>query len=469
MKKVIHWFRRDLRIADNTALHEAYKRSEVLLPLFILDDSMLNSPDRGAVSLHCLLQSLQTLRQNLAGLGFPLIVRSGNPEQVLPDLCRELKPDAVFCNREYEPNARKRDTRLFNLLNERGVGFEIFKDAVVWEELEVATLQGKPYTVFTPYSKSWKTHPIPPPRPTLGHAQKRLPTSLATLILDNPEVPSLRSPQHPVPSGEQDALHALECFIEENLFSYGQKRDYPALDATSHLSSFLHFGSIGIRTILAQWKKARNGASKGQAENADVFLNELIWREFYIQIMSNFPHVLRSCFRPEYDGLVWEDNPTHFQAWCEGQTGYPIIDASMRCLNATGWLHNRCRMLVAMFLTKDLMLPWQWGERYFMQRLVDGDCAANNGGWQWSAGTGNDAAPYFRIFNPVTQGVKYDPEGHFVRRWIPELVSLPSDCIHTPWKTSGDSLRNLHYPSRIVIHEEQRPRCLAMFQAVKSH
>lgn len=467
MKTVIHWFRRDLRIADNTALNEAFKRSQKLLPFFILDDAFLNSPDMGAARIHCLLASLKALRHSLESLGYPLFFRRGDPEKLLPHLCQEFEADAVFCNREYEPRARRRDARMFNILNEQGIGFEIFKDAVVWEELEVSTKDGAPYTVFTPYAKSWKARSLPPPRPTLGRSKTRtsLPSSLR--IPDDPASLGFPLKQSLMPAGEQAAQKALHHFISEHLFTYGQKRDFPASNATSHLSSFLHFGTIGIRTVLAQWENARRGASDMQLHSADVFLNELIWREFYIQIMTNFPHVLDGCFRHEYNRLAWQENHTHFQAWCEGQTGYPIIDAAMRCLNATGWMHNRARMLAAMFLSKDLMLPWQWGERYFMQQLYDGDHAANNGGWQWSVGTGTDAAPYFRIFNPSTQGTRFDPDGHFVRQWIPELASLPNNCIHEPWQMTRGSLRDLHYPARIVVHAEQRVKCLTMFEAIK--
>jgi deoxyribodipyrimidine photo-lyase len=217
---------------------------------------------------------------------------------------------------------------------------------------------------------------------------------------------------------------------------------------------------------MADLRSARASASPRQAESCDVFLNELIWREFYLQILANFPHVMKGSFRQEFDRLNWSDRQEHFTAWCEGQTGYPIVDAAMRCLNATGWMHNRLRMITAMFLTKDLLINWQWGERYFMRQLVDGDMAANNGGWQWSAGTGTDAAPYFRIFNPVAQGRKFDADGHFVRQWIPELSDVSNRCLHEPWKASR-AAGATKYPERIVWHELQRPKCLAMYAAVK--
>jgi deoxyribodipyrimidine photo-lyase len=247
---------------------------------------------------------------------------------------------------------------------------------------------------------------------------------------------------------------------------YGRHRDFPALDGTSHLSAHLRCGTIGIRQIYSRLKATRGDATAEQQPHCDVWLNELIWREFYLQILANFPHVAKGAFRPEYDRLSWGEEPGHFEAWSAGQTGYPIVDAAMRCLNATGTMHNRLRMIVAMFLTKDLLINWQQGERYFMQQLVDGDMAANNGGWQWSAGTGTDAAPYFRIFNPVSQGEKFDPDGQFVRRWVPELEHLGADDIHCPWEAPLSGYAR-GYAQRIVRHELQRPKCLAMFKEVK--
>ena len=269
------------------------------------------------------------------------------------------------------------------------------------------------------------------------------------------------------PTGEAAARETLRQFMSGPVLRYGEARDFPAADGTSQLSPHLRAGTIGIRTILAQLTRARAKAKMpAQRESCDVFLGELIWREFYQQALFNFPHVTKGAFRPEYDRLEWSGEEGHFQAWCAGRTGYPIVDAAMRCLNATGWMHNRLRMIVAMFLTKDLLIHWQNGERYFMQQLVDGDLAANNGGWQWSAGTGTDAAPYFRIFNPLSQGEKFDPAGEFVRRWVPELAALPPTLIHRPWADAAVA-RPLNYPRRIVAHEEQRARCLAMFAAIK--
>jgi deoxyribodipyrimidine photo-lyase len=467
MKTVLHWFRRDLRVADNTALSEAAKRAERVVPVFILDDEFPADPDIGAARLTFLLQSVELLRRDLAVLGHTLVVRRGPPGEILPQLCRETGAQAVFANKCYEPIARQQDERLVRTLLEIGVGFELFKDAVAWEEQEILTQSGRPYTVFTPYAKAWKARAVAAPKPRLnpagapthGPRADDLPASAAEL--GRPLQQSMP------PAGESAALDQLRRFLHGPVYDYGTARDFPARDGTSQLSPHLHAGTIGLRTVLAELNKARAKAAPAQAAGCDVFLNELIWREFYCQVLANFPRVVKGAFRPEYDKLEWSGNREHFEAWCAGHTGYPIVDAALRCLNATGGMHNRLRMIVAMFLAKDLLLPWQWGERHFMRQLVDGDLAANNGGWQWSAGTGTDAAPYFRIFNPVSQALKFDPDGVFVRRWIPELKDLPGELIHRPWENRM-LLSKSKYPPRLVLHEAQREKCLALFKAVRS-
>ena len=465
MKRVLHWFRRDLRLADNTALFEACRQAQHVLPVFILEDAFRTGPDVGGARLSFLLRSLDELRKNLRALGSDLIVRHGKSETEIPALARELQAEAVFWNIRYEPYAQRRDSRVFNALNEMGVGAEAFKDAVIWHEQEVLTLAGKPFTVFTPYSKAWKARPVPPPCPALDVAKLKLsePIRSDSLPLDSAELGFPCTQTIPA-AGEAAAARVRDEFLRKKIFSYAEGRNRADLEGTSQLSPHLRAGTIGIRTVLAKLAAARAQVSGGPQASCDTFLSELIWREFYLQVLHNYPHVTRGAFRPEYDRLAWSGTDEQFQAWCEGRTGYPIVDAAMRCLNATGGMHNRLRMIVAMFLTKDLLINWQRGERYFMQQLVDGDMAANNGGWQWSAGTGTDAAPYFRIFNPTTQATKCDPTGAFVRRWIPELAALPDESIHEPW---NEPLLARRYPSRIVLHEEQRPKALAMFAKVK--
>jgi deoxyribodipyrimidine photo-lyase len=468
VKIVIHWFRRDLRVSDNVALSEAAGRAGRVIPVFIFEDAFHTGPDVGAARLAFLLQSAESLRKNLAELGHALVIRRGKSEEILPQLCRDTGAQAVFANKRYEPYAQRRDERITKALLDAGVGFELFKDAVIWEEAEILTRQGNPYTVFTPYSKAWKAKSVPPPVEKFKAPASRLPTPdiSSDALPETADAIGFPLTQTIPPGGERAALGLLRRFMAGPVYEYGANRNFPAIDGTSSLSPHLRAGTVGIRTILAELARARSKATAAQAAGCDVFLNELIWREFYLQVLHNFPHVTKGAFRPEYDKLEWSDNQQHFQAWCEGRTGYPIVDAAMRCLNATGTMHNRLRMIAAMFLTKDLLIHWQWGERYFMKQLVDGDMAANNGGWQWSAGTGTDAAPYFRIFNPVSQGEKFDAQGGFVRRWIPELKDFPDDLVHQPWENPL-LLAQSKYPPRVVLHEAQRGKCLAMFKAVK--
>lgn len=469
LKTIIHWFRRDLRISDNTALHEAYTRGERLVTCFCWEDVLLSGPEVSPARLTFLLRSLDSLAENLRILGHQLVLRHGPPALELPRLAREVGAVAVFANREYEPDARVRDAAVADALRARGVPFQTFKDSVIWEEREILTGAGGIYTVFTPYSKAWKTRPIPAPRPRLGTAKgpvskdlKSRPLPDDTAALGHPLVQEL------FPAGERAAQQALDAFVESRVFRYDTARDFPADDGgTSRLSPHLHCGTINVRTLLARLEQVRRRAASDLQKGCDTWLVELIWREFYLQILANHPQVARGCFRPEYDALEWTGTDGQFAAWCAGRTGFPIVDAAMRCLNATGWMHNRLRMIVAMFLTKDLLVSWQRGERYFLRQLVDGDLAANNGGWQWSAGTGTDAAPYFRIFNPSTQGKKFDPEGVFIRRWVPELREAGPQWIHDPSEEPLLAAR-AGYPRAIVDHAVQRGRCLAMFQAARS-
>lgn len=467
MKTVLHWFRRDLRVIDNTALLEASRLGERVVPVFVVEDSFRTGRDVGGVRVSFLMRSLDSLAKNLEAIGYKLVVRSGRSEMVIPELAKETSAQAVFANNRYEPYAQARDRRVRENLRGIGVDFRIFKDAVAWEEKEILTKTGGPYTVFTPYSKVWRTKPIAKPLPKLPAAKLPDPDIRSEEIPLDPRTLGHPTTQDLWPAGEKAAREALEKFLVRAVFSYAEGRNLPAEPGTSLLSPHLRAGTIGIRTVLHKVEAARASASNAsQLKSLDTYVSELIWREFYLQILHNFPHVMRGNFRPEYDALEWSQNRDHLQAWKAGQTGYPIVDAAMRCLNKTGWMHNRLRMIVAMFLTKDLLINWRDGEQYFMEQLVDGDMAANNGGWQWSAGTGTDAAPYFRIFNPVTQAEKCDPEGAFVKKWVPELRDCPASLVHQPWENPL-LLSRSKYAERIVLHDVQRARCLAMYQKVK--
>jgi len=461
VKTVIHWFRRDLRLSDNTALSQAAQEADVVVPVFILEPALRTGPDVGAARLAFLLRSVEALRISLEKLGCPLVIREGASDFELPKLALETGAEAVFCNRRYEPYARARDQKVARELDGLGIRFRAFKDAVIWEDREVLTGAGQPYTVFTPYSKSWKRLPIPPPWPAPAFRGRYSASLKSTDLPLDPAAFGFPLSQSVPEAGEAAGLDALRRFAASAVREYAARRDFPAQPGTSMLSPHLRAGTVGIRAVFAQLAPEKNSAPTVSRESFEKFEGELIWREFFLQILANFPHVSRSNFNPRYDRVEWPGTDAHRAAWEQGRTGYPIVDAAMRCLNATGWMHNRLRMITAMFLTKDLLVDWRRGERYFMRQLVDGDMAANNGGWQWSAGTGADAAPYFRIFNPVSQGLKFDPKGEFVRRWVPELAAFRGDAIHEPWENPL-AARKAGYPDRIVIHSEQRDKWLAL-------
>ncbi len=334
MKKVIHWFRRDLRVCDNVALSEAAKRAETIIPLFVFEDAFRTGPDVGAARLEFLLQSVESLRKNLAELGHTLIIRCGKSEEILPAFAQAVGAQAIFANKRYEPYTQQRDERITAALLNVGVGFELFKDAVVWEEVEILNLSGKPYTVFTPYSKAWKAKTIPVPRERIKNLKLKTQNWPSDPLPATPDEVRYPLTQKIPPGGERVALELLRKFMAGPVYEYGTNRNFPALDGGSNLSPHLRAGTIGIRMILAELTKARDQATPAQKLSCEVFLNELIWREFYAQVLHNFPHVTKGAFRPEYNALKWSDNQKHFAAWCAGKTGYPIVDAAMRCLNA---------------------------------------------------------------------------------------------------------------------------------------
>ena len=441
----IWWIRRDLRLTDNPALHSALDAGDVI-PVFILDPSFsVQSPRRRSF----LYEGLSSLNKNLQTRGSYLVIRTGKPVDVLRQLIQETNATAIFAEEDYTPYARKRDSQIASQLP-----VQLILGQTVHHPEFVKKADGKPYTIYTPYSKIWKSllqeiKLIPAPK------NINTPAGIQSDI-----IPAFETNPF-FPAGEAEALKRLKDFTSKRIFAYDEARNRMDLDGTSSLSPYLRFGMLGLRQAVSAARQA-----SAESRGAEVWLNELIWREFYLQVLHNFPHVTKGAFRPEYDALEWSNNEDHFQAWCAGMTGYPIVDAAMRCLNQTGNMHNRLRMIVAMFLTKDLLISWQRGERYFMKQLVDGDMAANNGGWQWSAGTGTDAAPYFRIFNPVAQGLKFDPQGEFVRRWVPELAAWPAEWIHEPWKDPL-AMSATRYPGRVVKHEVQRVKCLAVYRKAK--
>ncbi len=462
----IHWFRRDLRLRDNTALARAAAAAERLVPLFILDDAILGRRDTGASRVRFLLGCVEALAAALAERGSRLVILRGDPVDVLVQVARNTGATTVHWNKDYEPFARSRDTRVSEALSAAGIRSFAWKDQVLFEESEILTGQRRPYTVFTPYSRAWRAQkttapggvpPLPP-----------LPDGLDLPVVPLPDATTLGfASAATLPTPGEDAAHArLAQFATNALADYAEERDIPGHAGTSGLSPYLRFGAISIRTVHA--------AAAGRSLGARTFTTELAWRDFYQQILFHHPNVERQAFKPAMRALAWENDRGLFAAWQRGETGYPIVDAAMRQLRATGWMHNRCRMIVASFLTKDLLIDWRWGERHFMRELVDGDLAANNGGWQWAASTGTDAQPWFRIFNPVSQGEKFDPAGDYVRRWVPELADVGNRWIHHPWDlppaeaTTARLALGRTYPERVVLHAERRPRALAMYGATRS-
>jgi len=421
-KTTIFWFRRDLRIDDNAALYHALRKNNDVLPVFIFDTEILDKlEDRRDSRVSFILASLDVLRQQLEELGSSLLIVNGNPV----DFFRQASPKAVYTNRDYEPYARQRDQKVAGLLQERNIGFHVFKDHVIFEKDEVVKEDGKPYTVFTPYSRKWKAKLRPfywKGYPTLRYRSSLLKTKSF-------EFPSLEDIGF-LPSSISFPPRAIRKQI---IRVYDKQRDFPAIEGTSRLSVHLRFGTVSIRTLV----------EVAQKENG-TWLNELIWRDFYQMILWHFPAVEKA-FKPAYDHIRWRNNMEEFEAWCEGRTGYPIVDAGMRELNTTGFMHNRVRMIVASFLTKHLLIDWRWGEAYFAKKLLDFELASNNGGWQWAAGSGCDAAPYFRVFNPELQTQKFDKEFHYIQRWVPE------------WRTP-------QYVKPIVEHAFARERAIKTYQ-----
>ncbi|MCG2611958.1 DNA photolyase family protein [Flavobacterium sp. SM15] len=423
----IFWFRRDLRLDDNTALFHALNNDSAVLPIFIFDENILSQlePDDSRVTF--IHNQLEKIQRSLEEKGKSLAVFYGKPELVFKQLISENKIVTVYTNHDYEPSARKRDKEVYNLLKEHQIEFKTCKDQVVFEKNDVVKDDGSPYVVFTPYSKKWKEQ----------LSKTKLISYPSEELLDKITV-------HPYPflslkdiGFQTSEITPLPFNISEELISnYQATRNYPSIAGTSMLGIYLRFGTISIRKLVLTAKEFKN----------ETFLNELIWREFFMQILWHFPHTINRSFKEKYDAVKWSNDEALFEKWCDGKTGYPFVDAGMRELNTTGHMHNRVRMIVASFLCKHLLIDWRWGEAYFAQKLLDYEQSSNVGNWQWAAGSGVDAAPYFRIFNPTEQIKKFDPDLKYIKKWVPELET---------------SL----YPKPIVDHKEAREKCLKTYKS----
>lgn len=422
-RPTVFWFRRDLRLQDNAGLYRALKAGHPVVPIFIFDTHILNKlEDKADRRVEFIHQSITHLNRQLHALGSSLVVFYGTPRQVF----EHIRPALLFANSDYEPYARQRDSDIQKLVHQQGGALHLFKDQVIFEKEEVVKDDGKPYTVFTPYSRKWKAALQPffvKPYPTekYFHQFKKIPAQ---------PVPTLAS----MGFQETSAIFPDRVIPQSIIAQYDKTRNFPAIKGTTRLSVHLRFGTVSIRQLAAIARQKN-----------EAWLNELIWRDFYHMILWHFPHVATRAFKPAYDKIPWRTSATDFERWCEGQTGYPMVDAGMRELNATGFMHNRVRMIVASFLTKHLLIDWRWGEAYFAKKLLDFDLAANNGGWQWAASSGCDAAPYFRVFNPLLQTEKFDPHLDYVKKWVPEL-GTPA------------------YPKPLVEHKFARDRVLKTYK-----
>ena len=473
MTTIICWIRRELRLADNTPLYNACRRADTVIPLYILDPALLHSARLAGPRIGWLFDGLRQFDQDLQRLGSRLILREGSPATVLSALVQESGAEAVYFARDYSPYAATRDHSVETALRALGVRVELFKDNVIHEASEVLTGAKQPFSVYSPFRKVWETLPKPEPFP--APARIATPTHLSSVPI--PTAAEIL-PEPIVLPGESRAKARLDHFLSSAVFDYDTARDQPGIDGTSVMSPYLRWGMISARTCYqaardAETEAARQPDSTRARQGIQRWISELVWREFYYQVLLTHPHVVRGAFRPEYDRVPWENDDSLIDAWQRGQTGYPIIDAAMHQLLTTGWMHNRTRMIVASFLCKDLLVDWRVGERFFMQRLLDGDLANNNGGWQWTAGTGTDAAPYFRVFNPTSQGERFDPDGVYIRRWLPALRKVPNVTIHQPARLSAaDQARygcviGRDYPAPLVEHATQRDKVLTAYAAIK--
>lgn len=467
------WFRLDLRLTDNPALLAARDTGRPVLAVYVLDDKAAGEWAPGAASRWWLHHSLAALQADLKAAGAALLLLRGEAETLIPRLAEQTGAKGVYWNRRYEPWARQRDAAIKTALKDKGVDARSFNGSLLVEPWTIQTKAGDPYKVFTPYYRALQaadppTDPAPQVRKLDGFTDAPAGAALEdwALLPEKPDwAAGFATEWTP---GEAGAKTALSDFLRDRIADYAEARDRPDARGTSGLSPHLHFGEISPRQVFAA-AMDRAPASKGR----ETFLKEIGWREFSYNLMHHFPDFPTANFQKKFDGFAWKDDSTAFEAWKRGRTGYPIVDAGMRQLWATGWMHNRVRMIAASFLIKDLLIDWRRGAAWFWDTLVDADLANNSANWQWVAGSGADAAPYFRIFNPVTQGEKFDTRGAYVRRWVPELEDLPDRVIHAPWTADAETLARAGvalgetYPHPIVDHAEARKRALDAFDRIK--
>lgn len=422
MSKAYFWFRRDLRLEDNTALFHALNENSNVQCLFIFDKNILDELPADDARVTFIHSELEKIYHQLTTLGSSLRVEFGTPTDIWNEIIESESISSIYTNKDYEPYARKRDSSIRDLAEAKSIEFKRYKDQVIFEESQVVKADGNPYTIYTPFKNLWRRQFVADEH--LPHSIEKLRDNFAKSTYDFPSLKEI---------GMKKSSIEVKAFSLNDLSEYPEMRDLPAEDKTSYLSPHLRFGTIGIRALVQQVK------------HHEVFLNELIWREFFMQILYHFPKVVNHCFKAKYEAIPWRNNEAEFDRWCKGETGYPMVDAGMRQLNETGYMHNRVRMVVASFLCKHLLIDWRWGEAYFAEKLLDFDLSANNGNWQWAAGTGCDAAPYFRVFNPTSQLEKFDKQGIYVRTWVKDLDELT-------------------YPQPMVDHKMARERAIITYK-----
>jgi deoxyribodipyrimidine photo-lyase len=489
LDRALLWFRRDLRDDDHAALYHALRAARQVWCAFVFDRDILDALPRRDRRVEFIRDSLVGLDARLRALGSAhgvdgcgLLVRHGRAIDDVPALAAQLGVQAVFANHDDDPAALARDACVLGRLADIGVALHLSKDHVVFERRELLGASGHPYSVFTPYKTAWlkkldpfyvKAYPVAHHAAALAPLPDTLRQPLPTLADIGFEATNLH--QLKLPSGSAGGQELLDEFLAERIGRYRETRDFPAVKGPSYLGTHLRFGTLSIRRVAREaWQRSHGGPA---ARGAQTWLSELVWRDFYHQVLHHHPHVVGHAFRPEYERIRWEHGKHAdelFAAWAEGRTGYPLVDAAMRQINTTGYMHNRLRMVAASFLVKDLGLDWRRGEAYFAAHLNDFDLAANNGGWQWSASTGCDAQPWFRIFNPVAQSEKFDAAGKFIRRYLPRLAALPDKLIHAPWLARPVDLAaakielGVDYPRPIVMHDAARQRTLQRYAVVKA-
>lgn len=466
----IWWIRRDLRLNGNQALATSAQGNRQVFPLFVIDPRLIEAHHTGKKRVAFMFDALRSLDRSLRIQGSQLTVRVGLPHEVIPDIAREIGAEEVVAESDFGPFAQRRDAAV-----SKRVSLRLVDGSTICPPRTILKANGEPFRVFAPYLRSWLEAAASTIIPATNLALVRWAESRGDESIE--QYPRQTTGAR-FEASEDAAFARLERFTSSSsggILTYRARRNRLDVEGGSGLSAYLRFGLISPRLVAERaFRVVKEADSDEQRSEAQAWLSELAWRDFYTAILHHFPHVTNGPFNPALDSMVWRNNPDDFVAWSSGKTGYPAIDAPMRQLKAQGWIANRARMMVASFLTKHLLIDWRWGERWFMQTLVDGDLASNNGGWQWVSGTGANAAPYFRIFNPVEQGKRYDPEGHYIREWVPELASLPSSLVHEPWKLLDngqpeDGVRiGTDYPKPIVDLAEARRRALAAHRSARS-